>query len=271
MSLHKLLVTALLLVSFNSCTDLGSDGAGSGEWLHPPLFVSWQWQLSGDLNIGYDVEIYDIDLFDNDKTVIEKLHSMNREVVCYFSAGTFEEWREDASYFREDELGNPLEGWPGERWVDIRSENVREIIKRRLDLAKKRGCDGVEPDNMDGYLNDSGFDFGPEDQLDFNRFVANESHKRGMFAGLKNDFEQTAELVDYFDFALSEECFEFDECGALSVFVEKGKAVLNVEYDSRYRMDEKERTSLCENSLKMGFSTLVLPRELDDSFRFGCI
>ncbi len=56
---------------------------------------------------------------------------------------------------------------------------------RRLDLAVTKGCDGVEPDNMDGYANDSGFPLTAEDQLTFNRFIANEAHRRGLAVGLK--------------------------------------------------------------------------------------
>ena len=37
------------------------------------------------------------------------------------------------------------------------------------------GCDGVEPDNVDGYVNDTGFDLTAGDQLDFNRFARGEA------------------------------------------------------------------------------------------------
>ena len=42
----------------------------------------------------------------------------------------------------------------------------------RLDLAVSRQCDGVEPDNMDGYMNDSGFDMTGAHQLAYNRWLA---------------------------------------------------------------------------------------------------
>jgi hypothetical protein len=54
---------------------------------------------------------------------------------------------------------------PGENWLDIRSDNVSLIMKKRIDLAVQKGCDGVEPDNMDGYSNHSGFSLTFEEQL----------------------------------------------------------------------------------------------------------
>ncbi len=81
---------------------------------------------------------YDIDLFDNSAAIIEGLHNDGRRVVCYFSAGSYENWRPDSGDFEEADLGNTLDGWPGERWLDIRSANVRDIMKARLDLAAQK-------------------------------------------------------------------------------------------------------------------------------------
>ena len=45
---------------------------------------------------------------------------------------------------------------------------------QRLELAKRKGCDGVEPDNVDGHEddNDTGFGFGFNDQLVYNKWLA---------------------------------------------------------------------------------------------------
>ena len=155
--------------------------------------------------------------------------------------------------------------------MDIRSENVHEIMKSRLDLASQKGCDGVEPDNMDGYINNSGFNLTATDQLTFNRLIANEAHLRNLSVGLKNDLDQINELVDYYDFAVNEECFEYFECDVLDVFINDGKPVLNAEYKQEYVNDETARNILCSNSLNRQFSTLILPLDLDDSFRYSCL
>lgn len=50
------------------------------------------------------------------------------------SAGTFEDWRPDASQFKAADKG-ASNGWPGEAWIDTRSNNVRTIM-----AAVSDGC-----------------------------------------------------------------------------------------------------------------------------------
>ena len=127
-------------------------------WWRPAPGISWQIQYTGALDLSFDVQMYDLDLFETSQTVIDELHAADRRVVCYFSAGSWEDWRPDAGQFPESVLGNELEGWPGERWLDIRRMDILgPIMAARLDLAAQKGCDGVDPDNVEGYANDSGF------------------------------------------------------------------------------------------------------------------
>ncbi|MCP5274728.1 MAG: endo alpha-1,4 polygalactosaminidase [Burkholderiales bacterium] len=240
------------------------------DWYKPPVSVSWQWQLNGEVNPDYPVELYDIDLFDSPVSLINALKASGKKVICYFSAGSYENFREDKDRFDPAVRGDLLDGWPDEQWLDIRSPNVAEIMIERLNLALQKGCDGVEPDNMDGYLNDSGFDLTARDQLAFNKFIANEAHKRGLSVGLKNDLEQIPELVDFYDFSVNEQCHEFDECDTLEPFIQAGKPVLNAEYLQNLSDNPNEREALCSSANNTQFSTLVLPLDLDDSFRLSC-
>lgn len=249
-----------------------------GGWYKPPVGVTWQWQLlvneDQSLNTRYNVTIYDIDLFDTPESTIDSLHAGGHKVICYFSAGSYEHFREEAAGFNGNELGNTLEGWPSERWLDIRSTNVHRIMQDRLDLAVDKGCDGVEPDNIDGYQNDPGFDFTPNDQLAYNRFIANEAHRRGLAVGLKNDLDQIKALVDFYDFAVNEQCFQYDECELLGPFIDAGKPVLNAEYPDEnddLSLDDGSITALCNAANTLKFSTLALPVDLDDAFRIACL
>ncbi|PIE56018.1 MAG: endo alpha-1,4 polygalactosaminidase [Desulfobulbus propionicus] len=241
------------------------------SWYSPRLSDTWQWQLSGTVNTSYHVDIYDIDLFDTSEKLIHELHEKDKKVICYFSAGSYERWRPDSHLFQERELGKTLDGWEDEKWVDIRSKNIEYIIQQRLDLAQKKGCDGVEPDNIDAYTNDSGFPLTEEDQLHFNKFIASEAHKRNLAVGLKNDLDQVDDLVYFFDFSVNEQCFEYNECGKLQPFIRQSKPVFNVEYNKKYVNDEKSRNELCKKSRKRQFTTLILPVNLDDSYRFSCV
>ena len=170
----------------------------------PDSDTSWQWQLTGTLNITYDVDIYDVDLFDTTIAEIQSLHDDGRKVLCYFSGGSYEDWRDDVGSFDASVLGNDLDGWAGEKWLDIRSPLLESIMKARLDKAQQKGCDGVEADNVDGYTNDTGFALTGNDQLLYNTFLATEAHKRGLAIALKNDLNQITTLEPYFDLIINE-------------------------------------------------------------------
>lgn len=237
----------------------------------PNLNDTWQWQLTGTIDTSYSAHVYDIDLFEAPQTVINSLKAQGRKVVCYFSAGSAENWRPDFGKFLPADLGNDLGGWPGERWVDTRSANVRNIMLARLDLAVSKGCNGVEPDNVEGYANDPGFPLDDATQIDFNSFIANAAHTRGLAVALKNDLQQIDTLGASFDFAVNEQCHELSECDGYSAFLASGKPVFNAEYATNYVQDtDGARDSLCRSAKAENMRTLVLPVALDDSFRFSC-
>lgn len=252
----------------------GDDGsANGGAWVRIDADASWQWQLQAGvdgINTRYDVDVYDIDLFDVPTEVIDQLRTDGRIVIAYFSAGTYEDFRDDAGEFEAADLGGALEDFADERWLDVRSENVRRIMLARLDLAAAKGFDGVEPDNMTGYVDGTGVNLTAADQLDYNRFIAREAHARGLAVGLKNDLEQIPQLVDDFDFAVNEQCHEFDECDAMQPFIDAGKPVFNAEYADEYVADGAARAEVCDAARDLGIQTLVLPVDLDDSFRLAC-
>ncbi len=226
-------------------------------WYMPKPGVSWQWQLNGDLNTRHDVDVYDIDLFDTAKEQIAKLQSRGIKVICYFSAGSYEDWRQDKNDFPESILGNTLVGWENEQWLDIAQiALLAPIMEKRLDLAKQKGCDGVEPDNVDGYQNESGFSLTGTDQLRYNKWLAKQAHQRGLSIALKNDLDQIDILVDHFDFAVNEQCFEYDECERLLPFIAQEKAVFGVEY-------ELQPEQFCTDARAMGFSWMKMTYDLD--------
>jgi len=232
-----------------------------GIW-HPQPGTTWQWQLSGEIDTSVDAEMFDVDLFEAPPSVIADLHDWGRVVVCYMSAGAWEEFRPDADDFPDSVLGR-TNGWAGERWLDIRRLDVLgPIMESRMDMCRDRGFDGIEVDNIDGYANRTGFDLTAQDQLAFNRFLAGAAHSRGLSIGLKNDLDQVEQLEPDFDWALNEECAAFDECEALVPFIEAGKAVFHVEYDL-------DTTEFCALTTGLGFSSLQKHLDLD-AWRRSC-
>ncbi|MDD5510778.1 MAG: endo alpha-1,4 polygalactosaminidase [Dehalococcoidales bacterium] len=206
----------------------------SGWWKPTPAApIHWQWQIGTDFSypshVLPNVTVYDIDGFSTSAATVASLHALGCKVIAYFSFGTYENWRPDASKFTAADKGKS-NGWPGEIWIDIRSANVRNIMAARMDIAVSKGFDALEPDNIDGYSNNTGFPLTAADQINFNTWIAQQCHARGLSVGLKNDVDQISQLVSQFDWVLNEECNQYSECGNLSLFVQAGKAVFQCEY-----------------------------------------
>jgi len=235
-----------------ACVVLAASMASSNadaRW-SPPVGTPWQWQLDQPLDVSVGVPVYDVDAFETTAHQVKRLHDLGRHVVCYVNAGAWERFRPDKDEFSASVLGRNLDGWPGERWLDIRRIGaLRPIMKARIAKCARKGFDAVEPDNVDGYQNKSGFPLTGSDQLRYNRWFANQAHRAGLSVALKNDLGQVKALVGNFDFAIVEECFQYRECGRAVPFIEAGKAVLEVEY-------KLDRSEFCTKAGSLGFSSM---------------
>ncbi|PRH76255.1 endo alpha-1,4 polygalactosaminidase [Streptomyces solincola] len=252
------LLAALALLLAGCTTVPGGDGTPPprAERWRPKPGLAWQWQLSGTLDASVDVPVYDIDGFDHPAATVAGLRAAGRRVICYLSTGAWEEWRPDAAEFPEELLGKG-NGWPGERWLDIRRTDVLEpLMAERIEMCRSKGFDAVEPDNMDGYANATGFPLTAADQLRYHRLIARLAHERGLAVGLKNDLDHIPELVGELDFAVNEQCAQYRECARLSPFVRAGKAVFHVEY-------ELAADAFCPQARKLGLSSQRKRYELD--------
>lgn len=201
------------------------------DWWHPSPGLTWQWQLGDDdIDTSIPADVYDIDLY-VDPSVIDELHAGGRRVICYISVGSWEDWRPDAERFPPEVLGRDYEGWPGERWLDIRRlDLLAPILTARLDLCAARGFDGVEPDNIDLHNNRTGFPLTYADQLAYARWLADEAHARGLAIGLKNAPDMVTDSRSFFDFAITEDAFYYGWIDQLLPFIQDGKAVFAAEY-----------------------------------------
>jgi hypothetical protein len=203
-----------------------------GGWWKPAVKTTWHWELDSTPNIvnPHPVAMYDIDLFNTSTSVINALHARGIKVICYFSAGSYEDGRPDSSRFTAADKGSKMDGWP-EYWIDTRSANIRSIMTDRIQLCKNKGFDGVEADNVDGYSNSTNFPLTYATQLNYNRFLATSAHNRGLAILLKNDGDQAVDLWQNFDGELNEQCFAYNECDVLhTYFVQNNKPVFHVEY-----------------------------------------
>ncbi|WP_406201649.1 endo alpha-1,4 polygalactosaminidase [Kitasatospora sp. NBC_01560] len=234
----------------------GTPGKPSGARWQPTPGLAWQWQLGGGVDQSVDVPVYDIDGFETDAATVAALHAKGRKVICYINAGSWESFRPDATAFAQALQGGG-NGWKGEKWFDIRKlDQLKPLMAARFDMCRQKGFDAIEPDTIEAYNQNSGFPLTADDQLRYNRMLATLAHERGMAIGLKNDLDQIPALLPDFDFAVNEECAQFDECARLSPFIQAGKAVFHVEY-------KLGTEKFCDRTKALGFSSMQKKLELD--------
>ncbi len=109
------------------------------RWM-PAATDTWQLQLQGKLNTSVQRRRVRFRPLRHPAGHHRHAEVPRQRVVCYFSAGSSENWRSDYSQFTAADQGHPLDGWAGERWLDTRSANVRKIMTARMDLAKAKGA-----------------------------------------------------------------------------------------------------------------------------------
>jgi hypothetical protein len=203
--------------------------SASAYW-HPPGAPSFYWQLQGRINTTVPASVYDVDGFETSAAEVAALHAQGKHVVCYIDVGTAEDFRPDYQQFPKSVLGHS-NGWPGEKWLDIRQLSVLEtIITARFQMCREKGFDAIEPDNIEAFSNKSGFPVTAAQQLTYNEWIAEEAHTLGLAVLQKNDGEQTSQQQRYFDGALTEQCNQYSECADFEPYLHAGKPVINVEY-----------------------------------------
>ncbi len=231
----------------------------AARWI-PANGTSYQIQYDGKLDLHVKADIYDLDMFDTPASVVKRLHDMGRRVMCYVDVGTWERWRPDAREFPKSVLGNRDGHWPGERWLDIRATKILEpIMGKRLDLCKSKGFDGVDPDNLDGYQNRTGFPLTYAEQLKYDTWVATAAHARRLTADEKGDNGQVKDLVKDFDFAVVEQCYAQGWCKQFDVYTNSNRLVVDVEY---YRNEQRFLRDNCPEAAKNHDTAILKKLEL---------
>jgi hypothetical protein len=221
----------------------------------PKPGLTWQIQFSGKL-AATSAQVVDLDGVETTKSQVAKLHSQGKKVICYFNAGGYENWRPDRKKFAKSLLGKSLDGWSGERWLDIRKvKKLMPIMTARINQCKAKGFDGLDPDNMDGYQARTGFPLKKAHALTYLKALAKVAHARGLAIGLKNSTDLIKQAVPYVEFAVNEECLTYHECTSYAPMLKAKKAVFSIEYKGSI-------TSICAR-VPSGFSTVRKHLSLD--------
>lgn len=243
-------VLCVLMVVAGSLSWSTTAATAASPWV-PAQGLRWQYQLQNKVKTTlcvvpvirgngscvrpdvYDVDLYAVDGVTPNTVSVAQIHAVGAHAVCYVDAGSWENFRPDSAAFPESVRGLS-NGWPGERWLDIRATGVLlPIMDARVAKCVTAGFDAVEFDNVDGYTNNTGFPLTAADQLTFDTALAAIAHTHGLSVGLKNDLDQLTALQDTFDFAINEQCAQYKECAAYDGWTAAGKAVVEVEYRGR--------------------------------------
>lgn len=253
-----------------------------GSVWRPALNTSWHWMIDHPLRLtnAKDMgladpngntltqpapQVYDIDYEFNTAATVAALHAQGKRVIAYMDLGVYEDYRADAGRFPKSVIGKPDGNWEGSYWLDIRQLDILlPIMRDRMLLAKSKSFDAIEPDEICGYSNDTGFPLTYNDQLVYNRALADMAHEMGMSIGLKGDIEQSRDLEPWFDWALIEECYQYKECHdyGLDRFIQAGKAVFIAEYKGAL-------TGFCPDANASNYNAVKFPLNLNGG-RWPC-
>lgn len=225
---------------------------------------TWNWQLSPPYNLAQDVNILNLDLDEvkpEDMTILEQNGVTS---ICYVSVGTLENWRTDIDQFPDEIIGKAYGDWPDEKFLDISAlDLVLPLMQARFERCANAGFNAIEPDNMDVFGNDSGFDISRAQSVTYFKKLAEIAHKLGLKIAQKNVPELSPQLSDTFDFAVTESCYQDDSCHEYELYAEKGKAILDAEYSDRPIDFEAACIYATDNKISM----ILKDRDLTQSYQ----
>ncbi|OUM69106.1 glycoside hydrolase family 114 protein, partial [Piromyces sp. E2] len=172
---------------------------------------------------------------EKDKSIIDQLHRNGKKVVCYFSGGTVETYRD---YFKEYKsagiLKNRYSAWSDEYWIDYRISKYQSLIKQRIRTAVQKGCDAIDVDNVDGYqvhdVKKWDHPLSKDDAIKFTSWLGKTAHEMGISIGLKNCLDIVDTVGKYYDFAVNERCAQKGECHWYKNYLKTGKPVFSISY-----------------------------------------
>lgn len=194
-----------------------------------PKVERWDYQIGGVRSVPKDVRVV---VRDREAPAVEREGVYN---VCYVNA--FQTQPNEKRFWKKHwglvlkKNGRAVvdSGW-GEWLLDIRTPAKRQRLARIvggwMSGCAEDGYDAVEPDNLDSYLRSKGL-ITPKQTNAFVRLLADRAHASGLAIAQKNRAGWDGKRFGL-DFAVAEECGQYDECGAYHRVY--GARVLAVEY-----------------------------------------
>jgi len=256
---------------FDSKDDNITRPVTSGDWYKPAKQVKWSWQMSTDVDSVDEVEVYVVDLFKQGSGEIEAIKSDSNKVMCMFHSAQVNDDDPDQDKYSDANKGGYVDANETTSWLNITLVNVQNNILKRVDLAKEKGCDGVVPRDTDMYsLSDTGISIDAAKQESFNKKLANYAHDNNLSVGLEDSKNQISTLVEYYDFAVVNECYANEECDSYKQFIDSDKPVLDAEFNKTYYTDTTMQETVCSDAKARGFSTILVSSDLNNTYQYSC-
>jgi hypothetical protein len=175
-----------------------------------------------------------LDGFDASKSNVDEWKKKGYHVGAYISTGSWEKWRPDANDFPKQTIGKNYDGWPGEKWLEIKYwQDLKSVMSKRFQMVKDKGFELIECDNCEvGSRSVQVKDKAEQKELSiaYHKWLAAEAHGKGLNIAWKNTLNLIKDIVDDFDACFNEEAMNYNETEELKRFTQENKPVWVFEY-----------------------------------------
>ncbi|MFD3457558.1 endo alpha-1,4 polygalactosaminidase [Streptomyces sp. NPDC058691] len=182
----------------------------------PPAGARFDYQIGGGYPPAKGVRVVSRDRADRPAPGVYSVCYVNAFQAQPGEAGWWQ--RHHPDLLLRDRRGAPVmdEDW-GEVLFDIstaaRRTALAAVVGRWIDDCAEHGFQAVEPDNLDSFERSHGL-LTSDQNAAYARLLVARAHAAGLAVAQKNTAELLPRHKDIgFDFAVAEECGEFDECG----------------------------------------------------------
>ncbi|WP_436536875.1 endo alpha-1,4 polygalactosaminidase [Actinoplanes sp. HUAS TT8] len=225
-------VTSAPTAAPTTATATATTSAKPAAWTAPPANAKFDYQIGGAYTPPSGVTVVSRD---SGATPAAGLYN-----VCYVNA--FQAQPGDESWWKTNHADLLLHDANGklvidEDWdeilLDFSTEAKRAalttIVGGWIDQCAAKGFQAVEPDNLDSYSRSKGL-LTQAQAIAYATSLATRAHAKGLAIGQKNTAELSSANAKKvgFDFAVAEECADFDECGDYTTSY--GNNVIVIEY-----------------------------------------
>jgi Glycoside-hydrolase family GH114 len=209
-----------------------TSATSAASWAPPTANATFDYQIGGPYTPPAGVTVVSRD---HDASAAAGLYN-----VCYVNA--FQAQTEDASWWKTNHPDLLLHDAKGNLVIDkdwneilldystaAKRAGLTTIAGGWIDQCAGKGFQGVEPDNLDSYTRSTGL-LTEAEAVAYATSLSTYAHGKGLAIAQKNDADlSTANAKKAgFDFAVAEECADYDECQNYTATY--GNHVIVIEY-----------------------------------------